>query len=924
MGERRSRSRVVVIVLGVLVLAVVAAALVARAVFTPERLRTTVVKAGESALGLPVELRGAQLSLLPLGISLEGLRIAGASPSDPPLLALESGRVRVALAPLLRGRVGVAELRFERPVFSLRRDAAGLVLPGKLGAPPAAGGAAGGTGAASGPAPAAPPVTIEKLQVVNGTLRLSGPTPPGDVTVDGIDLSARIDLEGGGSHVRSRGELRLASLSLPALAAYRKTLDALSPTVQFDLDYRGAQGTLAIDALRLHAPPLDLGAHGNLSGLPQKPRIELVVEPATLTLQDLLPLVPPAMIPDGRRPHAKGDVHLSARVSGPLGDPKRPPSFLADVGFDGAELGMEGFNVGVKDLRGGVTLSDSSTAFRALSASLGGSTLRLDGRVAGPTAPDSGRVDMAVAAAIDLGVVEQAGLLPKGGSLRGRLDADVQLHGRASAPASADLRGTMKLTDGQVTMPTLAAPVKDLRGELAFEGADAVLKNVSGSIGSSAFHGDGRIRNVLAKTPLLSLHGTCPRLDLVELMPPPPAATSGASSAPGGKPGGAAPTSAGPTPPPLIPELPPITADLDLAVDSLIAPNNTTLASTALTAHLAGGKCALDARAARAHFGPDMTIHDVTGQGEMTSGKLDATFRSPRADAYRMPLTAIDGKVKVQGTHVDVTDVKAACFTGKIAGSALMDLTDPVSPSFQIDSQAAGIQANDFVSALTPAKDVLHGTLDVTSKFSGKGIDPKAIAQSLVADGTLAAHGGQLARSPATQAIWNALSLGEKQTINFRELLAPFSVSGGKLITKNLVLGSPEAEWRANGSVAFDGTLDYGVEVELGEELAAQFRKRAGGDVARMLADTSGKITLDLRVTGAAARPQVTLDTSKLAERAAANLRNRTSSQLNAAKDQLVGKLLKGAGADSTHADSAAAKPNLQDALKGLLGGKKK
>jgi hypothetical protein len=274
--------------------------------------------------------------------------------------------------------------------------------------------------------------------------------------------------------------------------------------------------------------------------------------------------------------------------------------------------------------------------------------------------------------------------------------------------------------------------------------------------------------------------------------------------------------------------------------------------------------------------------------------------------------------VKVEGTNVNVTDVKAACFTGKIGGNALVDMADPLAPSFKIDSKAQGIQANDFLSTLTPAKDVLHGTLDLASNFSGKGVDPKTIAQSLIANGTLDAHGGQLARGPTTQAIWKALNLGEKEAINFRELTAPFSISGGKLFTKDLVVASPEAAWKANGSVAFDGTLDYGVELEMGEEMAAQFRKRAGGDVARLLAGSTGKVTLDLRVTGPAQHPAVALDTSKLAQRAAENLRARTQQQLEAGTNKLMGKLLQKGAADSAHADSAKA-PTLQDALKGLL-----
>jgi hypothetical protein len=155
-------------------------------------------------------------------------------------------------------------------------------------------------------------------------------------------------------------------------------------------------------------------------------------------------------------------------------------------------------------------------------------------------------------------------------------------------------------------------------------------------------------------------------------------------------------------------------------------------------------------------------------------------------------------------------------------------------------------------------------------------------------------------------------------------MTAPFSIQGGKLVTKNLVLSSPEAGWRANGSLSFDGMLDYAVELELGEQLASQFRKRAGSDVAALLANSSGKVTLDLHVAGPAAHPEVTLDMTRLAQRAASNIGNTARERLDEAGKRLLQQLQVGgkpSPKDSTvRADSAQAPPpTIQDALKGLL-----
>jgi uncharacterized protein involved in outer membrane biogenesis len=907
MGEVGKRGRAFAIVIVAALALLGAGVLALRAVFTPDRLRAEIARAGEAALGLPVDVGGARLALLPPTVVLEDVRVGGAAAEDPPLLVLAEGRARVDWLPLLRGRLVLAELRFDRPAVALRRDGKGLVLPGVLGASEPSATPPGRPGAAP------PPTVIERLEITDGILRVSGPGPPGDVVLQGIDLRTRVELSDRGDRMRAAGELRLRNLSLAALAPWRRTLDALSPAVDFELDYVASAGTLAMPVVRLVAGPLALEGAGRIQGLPDAPAISFAVEPATVRLEELLPLLPPALVPEARAPRAQGAARVAARVEGPLGDPAAPPSWSVDLGFDGAELGIEGFAVALRDLRGDLSVTDGVAEFRALQASLGEGSIRVDGRVAGPGVPDSGRVDLAVKAGLDLALLHQAGFVPEGAEILGRVDADVALRGRTTAPEAADLRGTVTLAGGRIVLADLPVPVRDLECRLELEGASAALRSVSGALGSSAFRGEGRVDRVLGD-PVVTLRGACPRLDLLELAPPPAAA---------GGPGEAVPA-AEPLPP-LVPELPPIRAHLELAVDSLLAPN-TILAGCVLTADLDQGRARLTTRMAHAAFQDGPVLHDVEGEGTLAEGRLDATFRSPRAEAYRVPLSAVDGRVAVEGRRIDVSDVQAGLFTGRIEGTAAVDLADPVRPVFEIESRAAGIEANDLLSALTPARGVLHGKLDLVSTFRGEGLDPRTIAESLVANGTLNASEGRLARAGHTQAIWKALQLGEKEAIDFRKLTAPFSIRGGKLITENLEVGSPEANWRASGALGFDGNLDYRVQVELGDALAAEFRRRAGGELANLLAGSSGRITLDLKIDGPARSPSVSLDTSGLVRRLTENAADAARRGLGSARDRLVEQLVgptppDSAGGDAAPADSAAAaaKPTLEDALRGLL-----
>lgn len=897
-----------------LVVLVAGAAIALRAIFTEERLRAEIARAGGKALGTNVTVERAGLSLLPPAVVLGGVRVDGVAAGDPPLLTLESGRARLAWGPLLGGRLVVRQLRFESPHVTLRRDARGVVLPAPLAAPADDAKAPAASGGDGGLAPKA--TVIERLEIAGGTLELAGADSLESVTVQGIDLAARVELTDGGTRLRTDGTLELAKLDVAALAAYRATLDRLSPRLAFDADYRMREGVLELATVRLTAGPMDLVGKGRLDGLPDAPRIAFDVEPSTVQLEELLPLIPPAVVPEGRTPRAKGPVQFAAHMEGPLGDPAAPPAVQISLSFGGAELGMEGFALGLTDVRGDVAVADTAITLRGLTASLGGGSLAVDGRVAGPAAADSGAMDLHVKSALDLALFQEAGFVPEGTDVAGRLDADVRVATPGGDPQQARLAGTVTLANGRMSAPDMAAPLRDLSARVELAGSSAVLHEVSGSLGSSTFRGEGRVDDVLAKDPLITLRGTCPRLDLRELAPPPDSAALAA-----GTKGGAAGTSADSLPA-LIPPLAPIRAHLELAVDSLLA-QDTALSGAVLRADLADAQATVDARVAHASFGKDgVALANVTGEGVIRDGRFAGSFRAPNGEAYKLPLGAVDGRIDVTGRTVSVQDVTAALFTGRIEGNAVVDLADPLSPQFTIDSAAKGLQANDLVSALTPADGVLHGTLDLQSHFTGRGIDPAAIAQSLVAEGSLDAKGGRLSHGPHTQALWNALKLDEKKAIDFRELVAPFSIRGGKLNTENLRIESSDAVWQANGAIGFDGMLDYAVQVELGDALAAEFRRRAGGDLAKLLAGDSGRITLDLHLSGPATGPQVSLDTSQLAERVRKNAANQLQKGLDSAKNKLLNNLGIGPAADSTAAgaDSAQAPPpKLEDALKGLL-----
>jgi len=109
-------------------------------------------KAGTSALGAKVELKGADLSLSPLGLTLTGLEIT--NPDEPMTNAFEAGRLAFLMdgGRLLLGKVLIDEMSAEGIRFDTKRRYSGAIRKeqkdSKKKSTPAAADKSSGTGAA--------------------------------------------------------------------------------------------------------------------------------------------------------------------------------------------------------------------------------------------------------------------------------------------------------------------------------------------------------------------------------------------------------------------------------------------------------------------------------------------------------------------------------------------------------------------------------------------------------------------------------------------------------------------------------------------------------------------------------------------------------------------------------------------------------
>jgi len=212
------------------------------------------------------------------------------------------------------------------------------------------------------------------------------------------------------------------------------------------------------------------------------------------------------------------------------------------------------------------------------------------------------------------------------------------------------------------------------------------------------------------------------------------------------------------------------------------------------------------------------------------------------------------------------------------------------------------VKADALLSAWTPAKNLLAGTLSTKLDFSGAGQTPNDLKQTLTLVGLASLADGHLGPGPALEAISQLVKVPKLKQVDFKTLEPPMRIEHGRIISDPVKLSGPAGDWKLAGAMGFDGSLDYAVSVTLPPDVV----KSLGADAALAagaLADPQGRVLLDLHVSGSTTSPRVSLDTKAIQARLAGRVSDALTEQtrkLEADAKEAARQSLLGAPGDST------------------------
>ena len=319
----------------------------------------------------------------------------------------------------------------------------------------------------------------------------------------------------------------------------------------------------------------------------------------------------------------------------------------------------------------------------------------------------------------------------------------------------------------------------------------------------------------------------------------------------------------------------------------------------------------LTARAGKSSYTLDASVARplalMAEPGKVAPADVAFTFRSPYLDlAELLPVTpgapflpnargggrvAIDrliqGKLDVTAVTADVRLAPAMLespkfslqgYGGTVTGDAKFDLSDTRKPVYAVKAVIDSVKADALLSAWTPARNLLAGTLNTKLDFSGAGQSPNDIKQSLTLVGLASLADGRLGPGPALEAIAQFVNVPKLKQVDFKSLELPMRIEHGRIISDPIKMSGPAGDWRLAGGLGFDGALDYAVSVTLPPDVV----NKLGADAALAagaLADPQGRVLLDLHLSGNAKSPRVSWDTKAMQARLAGRVSDALAEQ---------------------------------------------
>jgi len=276
-----------------------------------------------------------------------------------------------------------------------------------------------------------------------------------------------------------------------------------------------------------------------------------------------------------------------------------------------------------------------------------------------------------------------------------------------------------------------------------------------------------------------------------------------------------------------------------------------------------------EAYAQKAAVAEPSFISRLVGGGHLTIGTV----------LYdQLTLHNLQSQVKLDHGVIRLEPFTSDVYGGKQSGSIIID-TRPAVTTYSAALDLMSVDANQFLSSVTPLQKVLYGALGVNGKVNFSGSEGSRIARSLNGKLGLNLQNGKLANVDLLSQLANIgkfLQAGRTSEpyTNITKMAGDFTIQNGVARTNNLVATIEGGSLSAAGAVDMaTQQLDMDVTAVLSPEMSQKVGGTSiGGYANTALANAKGELVMPVKITGTFSSPRVAPDLEKLAKMKLENL----------------------------------------------------
>lgn len=211
--------------------------------------------------------------------------------------------------------------------------------------------------------------------------------------------------------------------------------------------------------------------------------------------------------------------------------------------------------------------------------------------------------------------------------------------------------------------------------------------------------------------------------------------------------------------------------------------------------------------------------------------------------------------------NLSADPIRGSVGTGTLKGA--LDVADLFRhPEFVLHLDLNKAPVEDVISGVLPLKIPVTGLVNGLVDLKGPGLPGPEVVDSLRGNLAGTIENGAIRSNPVVRSIRDALGSDAAPEISFRTLTHSIRIQGGRMLLDAVKGDLGKDAFELGGSMGLDQSLDMSLLLKLGPERV----KNAGAisKIAGYVQDAQGRVPVEIRITGTALSPKVTVAPGKL------------------------------------------------------------